>query len=70
MDSDLIINIREATSRTAGVIIRAIEMAYGKEEPFDLIRRSVLSALGEQGLAGELSRLLNALQTQEAGGNR
>lgn len=57
MDQDLISQLEEATSRASGLILRAIEMAYGKEEPFNLIRRTILSALGTQGLSGEMKRL-------------
>jgi len=55
---DLHNKIEEATSRTAGLILRALEMAYGRDKHFELVRRSVLSSLGQQGLYAELIRIL------------
>lgn len=50
--------IDESTSRCAGIIIRTIKNIYGDDDDFGLVRRSVLSALGNQGLAAELKRIV------------
>ncbi|MBY0552948.1 hypothetical protein K2P97_00370 [bacterium] len=53
-DTQIEKSIDEATSRCAGIIIRTIKNIYGEDEDFNLIRRSVLAALGNQGLSTEL----------------
>ena len=53
-DTQIEKSIDEATSRCAGIIIRTIKNIYGEDEDFNLIRRSVLASLGNQGLSTEL----------------
>lgn len=60
MNPRLISQVEEATSRTCGLILRAIEMAYGTSAPYNLIRRTIFSALGDYGLAGELKRIFES----------
>lgn len=62
MNVDQIENsIDESTSRCAGIIIRTIKNIYGEDDDFGLVRRSVLAALGNQGLAAEFKRILSGV---------
>jgi len=56
--------IDEALSRHAGLLIRAIEMTYGRGQHFALVRRSILATFGQQGLQTEIRHILSGAVTK------
>ena len=60
--------IKATVARTTGTIIRNIELNYSRKHPFDLVRKSVLAAMGDRGLAFELSRLFKIEKQRQEGG--
>jgi hypothetical protein len=56
----IITEIKEPMSRYTGLILHQLDSIYPKDEKRDLVRRAVLSALGQRGLLTEIHNILRS----------
>ncbi|MEZ4871335.1 MAG: hypothetical protein R2827_03625 [Bdellovibrionales bacterium] len=63
-------DIKEPTSRYTGLILHQLDSIYPKDERRELVRRAVLSALGNRGLLTEIHSILRSHEVEfdRAGG--